>query len=207
MVCLMALAVLPGGATAVEVPDTGAIEVRGAGTWGVAGQAPANATWLVIDGLVHAYSVTDDTGARSACHIATAASDRHDGGNGSDSENATRHEGCTAEKTDNGTYHFRLQDQGQNHEGWFVAEDVQTLLRSEGPHPAPSSLAGFIVSTLAALFLVTSIILLVLYMQERRVSHYLVRRLYEETKGRMPPDWPENLRHQWIARIFIRGKN
>lgn len=66
---------------------------------------------------------------------------------------------------------------------------------------------GFIVSMLAAVGVVAGAWFGWLYLNELRMSRYLIRRLFEETKGRVPGDWPEHVRRRVIARFVVGGKN
>lgn len=174
-----------------------AVEFAGAGQWGHEHAAPANATWLVIDTALHAF-VVEQEGDRFPCYPLLDPPDPLSG-----SEDGPY---CQGERLANGTYHMEWRDGGAIWSGTFSPERTAALLEV-APPDGPSVVPGLIITIFAAVFLAASLVLGALFLQERRVARYLVRRLYEETKGRMPPDWPKHLRQQWIARAFIRGKN
>lgn len=71
------------------------------------------------------------------------------------------------------------------------------------PNPWP----GFVVTLTALLLAAAGAVLAWLYVSERRISRYLVRRLFEETRGQLPKEWPEHLRRRVIARFVVGGKN
>lgn len=198
MPALLVLALMIVVPTAVADTDAAdrLMRLSGTGLWATDGEATADAraTWLVLDDQVHAFLVQHGN-ATYPCYDPLP----------SRADAAAADPSCSGSREGDAT-HLEWSADGTTWNGTFSEEERTVLLDATAPTD-PSPVPGFVVVLLTVGSFAAAVVLLALYLQERRVARYLVRRLFEETQGRMPPDWPQDMRQQWIARIFIRGKN
>jgi hypothetical protein len=203
LLALMALAlllvVLSSPAAAAEGPQ----HAQGSGTWGPGDdQAPANATFLLIDQDVASFRVDTHNGTTIVCHDGRGIKTTIDGQgtNGDCAGNTTNgrvqlsfiHDGPTPDQSK------------RNETGVFTIDHAITL-----PHPAqePTSWAGILLLTAAIASTAATAVLIVLLVRERRLTTHLARRLWEKSRSKNRDKHPESLESEKVKRILVRSKN
>lgn len=174
----------------------------GDGTWGPQDgtAAPAQAEWSGTGGVLRAYHIAqDEENATFTCahgHLTAALAD------------GTSRTGRCGGHDDTGRATLWAEAETGRWNGTFSTTGSTQLA---GPTAAPvaptTNTLGAVVTAAAAFLLVTTLLLGLLYLRERRFKDYLVRRLYEETSGRFPHDLPEGHAREVYARILVKGKN
>lgn len=173
------------------------------------GTTDGDGEWTWHEGRMLAWRLVHADGARTYCA---------DGHGIHHTDDATYEGRCGGSRAASGTdteaadltLWFDADGTGPAFDATMTPDDPPTTPPADDAPPATrplASLLGVLFTALTFLFLATTLVLGWFYVQERRFRDYLVRRLFEETKGRLPAHWPEGRSKTHIARLIARGKN
>ncbi len=203
---------LAAGAVAVPADANegdGGVWVRGSGDWSGPHPAdstqppshdvpggPANATWLLLDGELASYLIQSDGGGQITCSdgSGTLVSADGEGQNGR----------CGAGESSENQSLLWFETPQERWSGTFQIESTTPALAAAAQ---PSTTPGTILAVVAAVAIIASAALAILFVRERRLTSLLARRLWEKSRSGKTRKEGEPLQEDRVRRIIVRSKN